>query len=857
MTSLAWRWLLLVVATLGCWTISPVQAHAADARKCPAIREPQKINVVTELSFSQRRAEFVEVVQVTTIEVPQREGDDDADDLTLSPDTPHYDRALQCLLGANASRTIDFNTWHPEWRSTSYQPSTRKDAVVVKYESWNLPHSAGMFEVGPWTVQVRPAGWEVTLHPPGALTACTWQRIEIRPGDLRIIDAPDEPEVSSTGKGSRVWIGYKPQSEEAIHVTLAPPEDLAKRPSWIASLGVASWWFCASAVIAVSAWPFRRRTDLANTVLQWAGVSAALGLTLLLLLRPSPGVNPWRAFVGIAAGFTLVLVARPWCPLRQGSDGREGDLRNRKMLVTVSAGAAAVIGLLVILAPHLFGLPDGLAPKGSPPAIGIVGLALLDISMLWLWLTAIVAWAWRFAREGKFGQHPSEGESGHSEGESGHSKTSGGSRAVYPVRRIVTVGVVLAVIATAVVAWRVHSFNDRWKRADWRGDAGALFGIDHRGALSQQLAEFASRGPGWVYTYTWVLAGIALVALLHGKYRTGPDTSLGPEGADLLLVTAVFAIVVSMRGITFAGNAAAVYGFWLPLNMVVLYAVVRVGRRWSVLSQVDRKAGEPCVAAELSDPAHHDRLMEDSRRCRDLLHRLRLRDQASAEDSTRSGLEEQLHSLHCWRPLGCRRDCLPDCVSVVDVALSWGPQPRWWANALNAARWAFVFGILPSAVTAWYEHAYGPKHWDYTLDQPTGMPDVIGTFLTREISFAGAGLVLGALWRVLPGERGPTRAFALFTGWLLPIMVIAVFSRTVGPKEVGMAIVSVILMLMVLTLTSIWVDTDTFRRERPYWGGRFSLLKSIYQIHGLSGQLAFLATQLGAAVGIWQLIDTK
>ncbi|CAM5457403.1 Integral membrane protein OS=Streptomyces aurantiogriseus OX=66870 GN=GCM10010251_20860 PE=4 SV=1 [Streptomyces aurantiogriseus] len=851
MRFLAWRWILLAIATLGCWAVLPVEAHAVDASKCPTIGEPHKINVTAELSFSRKHTEFVKALQVTTIKVPKQKNED-ADDLTLSPDVPSYRRALHCLLlGRNSSQDIDLNTWYPEWPSTVDQPSTEKDAVVVKYESWNLIRSAGMFEVGPWTVKVGTKGWKVTLHPSGALAKSTWQRIEVDPGGLKISDVPDVPEVSIADKDSRVWSGYKPESEKAIYVTMAPPKDLARqgRASWIRSLGVVSWWIAASIVIAASAWPLRRKTDLAYTALQWAGVSAALGLTLLLLLQPSPRVNPWRAFIGISSGFTLVLLARPWLPLKQGSDGHHRGMRNRKAVACVFAGVAAVTGLLVIVSPHLFGLPTNLMPKASPPTSGIVGLALLDFSMLWLWLTAIVAWAWRFAREGKLGEPAGEGRPERPE-------SSGVSPAAPLLRPVVVVGVALAVVAAVVVACRVFSFHKKWERADWMGDAGSVFGIDYRSALSQQLADFAFMGPQWIYTYTWVLAGIALVALLHSKSRTGPETSLGPEGVDLLLVTAVFAIVV-VRAVPFAGSVAAVYGLWLPLNMVALYAVVKAGRRWSVLSRVDRKAETPCVVAELSDPAKHDQLMDDARRCRDLLHRLHLVDHAGAEETGRSSLEEQLHSLHRWRPTGCRHACLPDPVSVVDVALSWGPQPRWWGNALNAARWASLFGILPSVVTAWYQHVHGDKRWEFTVDLPTGIPDAVGSFLTREISFAGAGLVLGALWRVLPGERGPMRALNLFIAWLVPIIVVAALNHSIGLKQLGLATLNVILMLIVLTLTSMWVDTDTFRRERPYWTKRFGLLKSIYQVQGLSGQLAFLITQLAAAAGIWQAIATK
>lgn len=159
-------------------------------------------------------------------------------------------------------------------------------------------------------------------------------------------------------------------------------------------------------------------------------------------------------------------------------------------------------------------------------------------------------------------------------------------------------------------------------------------------------------------------------------------------------------------------------------------------------------------------------------------------------------------------------------------------------------------------VTSWYQKAYGAKHWTFTLNLPTGIPDTVGTFLTQEISFAGAGLVLGALWRVLPGERGPMRAFNLFIAWLIPIGVVAALSLGIGRRELGLEVLNVVLMLMVLTLTSMWVDTDTFSHERHFWTKRLGLLTSVYQVHGLSGQVAFLVVQAAAAVTIWHQIVT-
>ncbi|MBZ6475299.1 DUF6185 family protein [Streptomyces griseocarneus] len=843
----------LTFATLGWWLAQPTQAYAADTTNCPAIQHPEETNVKYKLTFDQHHPDFVEVRQVTRIEVPERQWAP-ANNLTLSTDSPKHRNAMHCLLREDRKAQTKSSEWHPEWRTTGSPATKQKGVVAVQYESWNLINSPGEFEVGPWDLKVAPGeDWKAVLHSPDALSRVPRKTIEIDPGGLEISDAPG---ASSANEASRVWIAHGPDSEAKI----VPPQHLApalsRHAPWVGSLGVVSWWVCASAVIALSAWPFLGKKTagepenaaarvLATTVLQWAGLSAALGLTLLLLLQPSPSANRWRALIGISSGLALVLLARPWLPSAQGSDEiKKGTKRRTVVVATVSA--AAVIGLLVIIAPHLFGLPPNLMPTTQPPPLGIAGLALLDMSMLWLWFTAMAAWAWRFTREGRLGEASITTESEHR------------------LRNITAIGVILAAAAVAVVGCRVLSFELRWERANWMGEASTIFGHDHRSALSQQLVQLSSAGPTWAYAHTWVLSGIALVALLHSSYRLNPKKTLGPEGWDLLLVTGIFAVAVALRGTKFAGSSSAVYGFWLPLNMVVLYATVKAGNRWSVLGRVGQKAAncltvkkeENCVVAELSTSAGYRQLMEDARRCRDLLRRLHLVDQGREEKTTRRNLEKQLRSLHHWRPSGCSRDCLPDPVSVVDVALSWGPGRHWWNNALKAARWASIFGILPSMVTAWYENAYDIEHWTFTLNSSMGIPDMVGKFLTQEISFAGAGLVLGALWRVLPGERGPVRAFNLFIAWLVPIGLVAALNHGIDRRELALAVLNVVLMLMVLTLTSMWMDTDTFSRERHYWTKRLGLLTSIYQVHGLSGQIAFLTLQAATAVTIWHQIVT-
>ena len=61
-----------------------------------------------------------------------------------------------------------------------------------------------------------------------------------------------------------------------------------------------------------------------------------------------------------------------------------------------------------------------------------------------------------------------------------------------------------------------------------------------------------------------------------------------------------------------------------------------------------------------------------------------------------------------------------------------------------------------------------------------------------------------------------------------------------------------LLTLLVLTLTGVAMDIDTFRGEKRYWPTKASLLLSVYQWRTASVQMAFLGGQLVALVTIWQ-----
>lgn len=107
----------LALAAFAWWTAQPAWAQAAEVTSCPSIRQPEKIALQYKLTFDQHHIDFVEVRQLTSIDIPAGQWPL-ANDLTLSEDSPKYRNAMRCLLHATAAPK-KFGKWHPEWHDVS------------------------------------------------------------------------------------------------------------------------------------------------------------------------------------------------------------------------------------------------------------------------------------------------------------------------------------------------------------------------------------------------------------------------------------------------------------------------------------------------------------------------------------------------------------------------------------------------------------------------------------------------------------------------------------------------------------------------------------------------------------------
>ncbi|WP_413807760.1 DUF6185 family protein [Streptomyces sp. OE57] len=859
------RWIGLLVMTVGWWGLWPTEAGATTSDRCK-VAEAGTPEVEAAIRFFHHGQTFVQAQTITTITL--QSSWPLSEKLPLGEKSDLHQQAMRCLLrGEKASKPKAKPFWKDEWRLHSPEvTNARKQGVTVRYKAFALITHIGKTWIGPWQINVRKPRdqWSVTFHPDilgKVLATAYWKQVKVRLDGLEAGDVGPKP--AYTGKGS--WMWTKPSD---VRVDVFPPWHasfaLENRGSTLSTLGIVLWWVCGSVALALAAlraapgspsapepsgrfrlWSPWRAPDisespkrgLTRTALWWAGLSAALGLALALLAPGARTFSLWPTLASIAAGLILSLAARPWLPDRStdtptspvGELSHRGRALTRNVFLT-SLGLTA-LGLVAVLTPGAMGLPKELAPPDGNAA----RLMLLQLVMVWVWLTAMAAWSWRFMRDGGLVRA---------------SWTTAWDTAT--IRFMATAVAALTVVSVVMLYSYQWSVDLNWRRTNWLMEHDGSHNRAHDQNLDYNLAGFGSISLSWAYTQTWILTGIALVALLNSRanvVQSGPNkeqVSLGPSRNDMRLTSVVFALVVATRVYLFAGSSLLL-AVWLLLNIVALYTVRAVGRRWSVLCQ----AGGDFLTEELGTAQGRRDMLEKAHQYRNVHQQLRFVDQGHTEqDTTREALEHRLRRLRHWRPPGYERNFLPDQVSVVDVALSWGPHDKWWDNALHGARIAFLFGIPCSVAIVWANYLKDPKQFMLTSASPSGLLEIATWFLTWQIAWAGVGLVLGALWRVMPGHRGPMRALSLTIAYAIPIGVGALVNR-ITDTELGNAVLSISLMLIVLTLTSLWMDMATFSGERQLWPTRLSLLLSIYQVRTLSVQGAFLIGQLALAAEIW------
>ncbi|MGP8297784.1 DUF6185 family protein [Streptomyces inhibens] len=866
----------VLLAALVCWGWWPARSDAVGASSADDCHTAQLTAAGTdvELHLKNHDRTVPEAIGVMTVRVPTSWPY--ADDLLLSENSELYRRAMRCLLRERQSMKR-----FEEWRIHSPRVTAVASWVEVRYDTLFQFNSGGHFDVGPWVMDVHHKNWALKLVPPQALRGAHWNRVDIDLGGLGASKVSPRP---STAKNEHlVWTGLRRPAarEPMVTVEVSPPWQRA----WAATAkgtepllvvnaaGVTTWWIATSIVIVLAALWARRQpagrqltelekssstalwrwgllkatlrarrqpadsqlTELeksSSTALwRWGLLKATLGLMVLLLYKamqktaeavthPTPGWLDynlrWQVLIGILAGWLLVVSARP-----------------RKSVLLAASLVAAAAGLVAAV-PSLFGLPPQLATPIGVTDAGFSVLVALAAATEWLWLAGFALWAWMLAQEG--GLRP--------------------TAAPWRLRRL---GPALAAVTILLLGWSVWASEYTWQRVSWLSDRTTpAYHVDHVASLSLNLASVAYQIPLWYYAHAWVLTGLAIVALLRARDLTPTVSYASPTRLDRLLLAVFFAVVVAWRQNSYAGSQAFAV-LWLALDIAALYGLLAVGQRRAVLTQhFEGGEGSPQLCESITEAERSD-LIARARRYRELTAALRSMEHGGGEGPlSRHGVEKELSRLHRWRPVtgggSAPRPWLPVQVTVVDVALSWGPHAEWWDNARRAAALAAAFGLPGSILMVWMDYSQ-QFAWMRRGLYIFGVPDVAWSFIRWELVWAGAGLVLGALWRLLPGRRGPARALGLVVAYAL-LIGLGLLGNLITDQEIGNIAVGGSLMLLILTLTSLAMDVHTFRSERRFWPNRVGQLLSIYQIRSFSTQVAYVLVQVIAVLTIFKFFHS-
>lgn len=811
----AWVGVLVLVAVLGV-LVTPGGAWAADD-SCDGAGLA-KAEVSTSVRLEHDAGTYTKVVTELTVDVPGTWSF--ARDLLLSEQSRPYVRAMSCLMGDES----DNQRWD-EVLADRPTVTSRGGQITVVHKAYSWVSYAGEIDIGIWEVEpdaVRK--WSVTLKVPSALRGAWWNKITVDPGSPGAERAEPEPRAGD-GATALVWRPGRVEQDSEFYV------NVTVRPSWQRSwavysshplatgldfLGAVLWVTAVIIPLRTAVRRYRQRhwvptepqLRALNNLRAWAAVAV-----MIYALVNADARNGGIPNVALAIVALLLLVARP--PRR---------------VVAAACLVALVPSTLIALgiAEAAFGFPfdwEAVLAMNAAASLCLVALILLGI----------VAVAWRLALDARLLPK---------------SRRFPGRDRVLRVR-IAGPAILTATVLIALCIGLVSEHN--WQHVSWLSDPmSAGYGMVHRENFLWEASSSHAYVEHWVINdHGWLLTTLAVVAVL----RTWHDsTALSPldDPADRPPFLLLFPVAVGLDVQNYLGTSLLKF-LWVPLYMAALYGATKLLAPRSVLAQPF--VNSPRRLSTLVGPAARQEILAKARSYREIHAELRRLDQGLFGDTPpqRDRLERRLSRLHNWTlnmPSGATPDKLPAHVSVVDVALALGPRDDWWGNGTRAARFALVPGVPAAVFNTWTEWIRG-ESWRTTQSDLLGLPGLLTTFLSWTVTFATAGFVLGALWRVLPGRRGAVKALPVAVAFAAPVGL-DVLVRWFTRESAANVPLHIAMMLFVLTITAIALDFDTFGSERRYWQSRLGLLLSVYQMRYYSLQVAYLVGQIIAIITIWQ-----
>ncbi|MGW6792370.1 DUF6185 family protein [Streptomyces chartreusis] len=782
-----------------------------------------------------------------TVQVPKSWGR--AADLLLNGDTERYRTAMRCLLR-------DPDDPFP-YRDTEGRTEPPKVTVDTKWVTVDQPVTTWIVSLqtrdfGPWRLTVGNRLWHLQLIRPPALDGAWWQNVTVDLGGRAARSVSSAP---TTGDTTRLtWATTQAASKAPeVRVTLQPPAAKASAARWTTD----PWY-----VFDPLAW------------LPFEGVLLVLLLVTARTVRREPASAPiteaetrtarnllamsWLAFtftvvqyfddallghfaeqdtalfwtdqhriavhlaLALLTGLALCIFGRPgWTAIA---------------LVVAAAGYVTAVGTnpeWFALPPHLWldweNAPDGVhwfrenramtAFAGACACVVFVWLVGATASLLRLWRSADVpvpGWT-----QGRFPQP------------------------------LLTAYVLISATFSALSVWTAENL---WEHQSWLSTRNTfeVYGLWHVASLFNEIRWFPSDWLDWFHgTYFWWWGpALALLAVLRARDRAAVPAAALPSPAELRTLKVFFVVCVAPVVGWYAGvplPLLPLLALWLTLT-----GTLTLGTRRAVLYRKLLPGHQLHDVAKASD---RRQLLRAARRHRELHAQLRRLEQGQ-QDGNRSQLEHELDRLHRMphpSPLPGLPNTwirLPPSIGPVELALAWGPRTTWWGNACRAGHFAALISVPAVGIMTWANHVRGVRWADKFL-QRFGFVDTLTQAVSMELIWVGAGFTLGALWHVLPGQRGPARASWLALAYAAPVLV-QWTGNWVVDQPFGNWPLELSLTLLVLTLTGVAMDIDTFRGEKHYWPTSASMLMSVYQWRTASVQMAFLIGQLVALVTIWQ-----
>ncbi|QFZ19481.1 DUF6185 family protein [Saccharothrix syringae] len=734
-----------------------------------------------------------------------------AQPLLTAPADPAYRSALRCLFG----RAADDDRLG-EIRSSPTSVAVRDGRVHVEDQVRQDFTGTPDTSIGVARATGTPDGrWRLSLQVPPALVGATWTEVSIdTPAGWA---ATPEPWPPHDRGGTRTTWRPRDGQDAGVSVTLVPNTRFrvllaAGDHPWSVA-GLALWWLVNFAWLWLAWWRLRtpppggvdsgflakqveaRRLVVPFTVLNVViavsdvGTWAVQGSTVSLWL--------WNITSWVEASAALLLLA--WCALRWRAGWAP-------ITSTVAAGSAVLATLLV---GALREWPE--VATDSPLRVALKAAVTLLIACL---LYSGVAQALRIAL------------------------ALDGSKVNVFVSWLIGAVAAVLVVGDRLLADVVNSTRDRWL-SPVPLDARSICCTYDR--LPAQLAENAAN--------TLVLLPALVVWGLVRHRITVADQVDSRWLRDN--AAAIFYLAV-------VGVGDYVWGWLVPLwavHIAVLLVVFRALR-----SLLDRP-GEP-GAPPLRDALARTSVDDLRKRAKDW--RLYVQRAKAAEvafgnggldhEGYRSRVVEEASGTRARRWHFLRRTPPPLARPVplggftpIDVLLAMGPSTRVIGNVEHAVRYTFRLGFTVDAgirIWRWSERLTDAERPYWYLHD-----------LGLDLAWAGlkwyfTGVVIGLLWRYLPGKRGPLKVLLVVLMYWLVLLGGFGIAFLVGDELNFNHLLDCLVYFVVVTVVGLLMDLATLRPLSSAWSRPRQALLAAYGMQNAVGQLTFVLAQVAALLAI-------